>query len=98
MGQGFRSGLSKRQMEALWVLQEECAEVIQAAAKVLRHGYESVYPENGPTNRTKLEQELGDLQAAVARTLDLDPNKIGLAALKKELTADKWLYYQESHA
>lgn len=48
--------------EILNILLEECAEVIQAISKILRFGFESTHP-NDPTytNRTHLQEELGDL-------------------------------------
>ena len=53
--------------ERLHLLIEECGEVIQAATKVLRHGYESHHPDDprGPSNRQRLERELGDLMFAI---------------------------------
>lgn len=57
--------LSEAEAERLAVLAEECAEVAQAAMKILRHGYESVDPtippQNQETNRTALERELADV-------------------------------------
>lgn len=49
--------------EALVILQEECAEVIQEASKCLRFGIDDVY--DGKSNRNKLERELGDLLAMI---------------------------------
>jgi NTP pyrophosphatase (non-canonical NTP hydrolase) len=49
--------------EALRILQEECAEVIQAVSKIFRFGDETEYPEGGPTNLMRLEEEIGDLEA-----------------------------------
>ena len=48
---------SERLMETLGILQEECAEVIQAVSKYRRFG------EN---NRLDLEQEIGDVLCLVA--------------------------------
>jgi NTP pyrophosphatase (non-canonical NTP hydrolase) len=58
--------LSPAEAERLALLSEECGEVIQAIGKILRHGYESAFPENGPTNRCRLEAELGDVLAAIS--------------------------------
>lgn len=43
--------------EVLQILQEECAEVIRAASKVIRFGEDE--------NLAHLEEELGDLQAMI---------------------------------
>ena len=55
------NGLSPAEAERLALLVEECGEVIQAASKILRHGYESCHPVSGVNNRAALERELGDL-------------------------------------
>lgn len=54
--------------EILDILQEECAEVIQAASKCKRFGPDQTYnidPKDETTNMKKLEKELGDVQAMV---------------------------------
>ena len=45
--------------ELLTILQEECAEVSQAAAKCIRFGMDSTYLKK--TNHERLEEEIGDL-------------------------------------
>jgi NTP pyrophosphatase (non-canonical NTP hydrolase) len=47
--------------EALRILQEECAEVIQAISKIFRFGEDSRWPEDNITNLEQLEMELGDI-------------------------------------
>jgi NTP pyrophosphatase (non-canonical NTP hydrolase) len=47
--------------EILDILQEECAEVIQAISKVRRFGMENVYLKGAGTQREQLVQELGDV-------------------------------------
>ncbi len=66
--------LSAAEDERLAILSEECAEVIHAIAKIQRHGYESTNPDElrGPTNRQMLENELGDLTAAIRRVMSAD--------------------------
>jgi len=58
--------LNAAQIERLHRLIEECAEVIHAATKTLRHGYESYNPFDDPkeTNRQYLERESGNLLVA----------------------------------
>jgi NTP pyrophosphatase (non-canonical NTP hydrolase) len=57
--------ISVQDIEAMLILQEECAEVTQAVSKVFRFGFDECYPVGGPDNRAKLEEELGDLLAMI---------------------------------
>lgn len=66
------------QHEILQLLQEECAEVIQAASKIVRFGEEK--------NTSQLEVELGDLQAIIQLLHEFDMvsySAIDEAATKK---------------
>ena len=58
--------LNKDQAAILQILQEECAEVIQATSKVFRFGLFDTHP-NTPskTNTNHLEEELGDMLAMI---------------------------------
>lgn len=56
--------MSMVQSEILEILQEECAEVIQAASKVKRFGWDNSFGDN-PTNRIHLCEEIGDLEAMI---------------------------------
>ena len=47
--------------EILDILQEECAEVIQAISKCRRFGMENTYSKGTGTQREHLVQELGDV-------------------------------------
>lgn len=47
------------------LLQEECAEVIQAISKIKRFGWDNTHPTGGIDNRAKLNQELGHVLAMV---------------------------------
>jgi NTP pyrophosphatase (non-canonical NTP hydrolase) len=51
--------------EITGILQEECAEVIQAVSKVNRFGLDNFKPGKPKTNRQHLEEELGDLVAMI---------------------------------
>ena len=55
--------MNKQRQEALVILQEECAEVIQAVSKCIRFGLDDSY--SGVPNRKRLENEIGDLLALV---------------------------------
>lgn len=54
------------------ILQEECAEVIQAVSKIRRFGIDNVKPGKPKTNREHLEEELGDLYAMIDILQELD--------------------------
>lgn len=62
--------LTPAETERLALLMEECAEVQHVIGKILRHGYNSVNPNdlrpNPDNNRALLERELGDLTAAIS--------------------------------
>ena len=75
---------------------EECGEVVQIAAKILRHGYESCHPNGGPTNRVSLERELGDVTAAVlllAQYEDVQPNYIDEYSRHKQSSGGRYLHH-----
>lgn len=54
--------------EVMSVLQEECAEVIQAVSKINRFGLESSW--EGITNKQSLITEIGDVIALIKVLLD----------------------------
>ena len=56
--------LTQAESERLFLLTEECAEVIQEVQKILRHGYENHFP-GGLKNRARLQMELSDLMFAL---------------------------------
>jgi NTP pyrophosphatase (non-canonical NTP hydrolase) len=51
--------------EVMDILQEECAEVIQAVSKISRFGLDNFKPGKPKTNRQHLEEELGDMLAMI---------------------------------
>jgi NTP pyrophosphatase (non-canonical NTP hydrolase) len=51
--------------EVMDILQEECAEVIQAVSKIRRFGIDGVKPGTEYSNREHLEEELGDVLAMI---------------------------------
>jgi NTP pyrophosphatase (non-canonical NTP hydrolase) len=57
--------MNEKQREALLILQEECAEVTQAISKVFRFGFDAQWPADGPNNKERLEEEIGDLLAMI---------------------------------
>ena len=65
---GFTNGLNAGQEERLTVLAEECAEVIKAITKTLRHGLQSRNPDvrDSPTNQEALRKEIDDVRVAIS--------------------------------
>ena len=62
----FASEDDKDNNAILQILQEECAEVIQATSKVFRFGYRSSHPDTPhKSNTDHLEEELGDVLAMI---------------------------------
>ena len=57
--------MNTKEKEVMDILQEECAEVIQAVSKCSRFGIDNYKPGKPLTNREHLEEELGDLLAMV---------------------------------
>jgi len=80
--------------ETLIILQEECAEVIQATSKIFRFGFESCYPtEDSPTTKECLTMELGQLLCMVALLVDqkvVDETDMLLAMEAKKIKLEKW--------
>ena len=60
--------MTEQERELLLILQEECAEVIQAVSKIFRFGIDTEW--NGETNRQHLEEELGDLKCMLHLTCE----------------------------
>ena len=94
-------GIDER--ERLYLLMEECGEVVQMCSKVLRYGYEEVYPGDPAArdNRLRLTEEVGDLTAAVKRMCDakdMDANEVVEQAKDKERTVGRWTKYQPDSA
>jgi NTP pyrophosphatase (non-canonical NTP hydrolase) len=79
--------------EIAGILQEECAEVIQAVSKVNRFGLDNFKPGNLKTNRQHLEEELGDLVAMInlmCETKLVDERSIEAAAHAKLEKLKQW--------
>ena len=79
--------------EVMDILQEECAEVIQAISKISRFGLDNLKPGKPKTNREHLEEELGDLYAMIEILQELDVvswTNIELAAEAKREKLKKW--------
>ena len=57
--------MNEQNNEVMDILQEECAEVIQAVSKIRRFGMDNSKHETEQTNRQHLEEELGDMLAMI---------------------------------
>ena len=57
--------MDEQNNEVMDILQEECAEVIQAVSKISRFGIDNYKPGKPKTNREHLEEELGDMLAMI---------------------------------
>jgi NTP pyrophosphatase (non-canonical NTP hydrolase) len=71
--------------EALVILQEECAEVIQATSKCFRFGLDNAH-KSGVTQRANLEIEIGDMLALVDILIEqgvVDIDNIATAKINK---------------
>ena len=92
--------IANKTQEALIILQEECAEVIQAVSKCYRFGLDNSH-KSGLTQRANLELEVGDMLALVDILVDqgvIDLNNLQTAKLNKVEKLKKWssLYETES--
>jgi NTP pyrophosphatase (non-canonical NTP hydrolase) len=82
------NGLTNAQTERLAILSEECGEVVQRVAKILRFGYDSTHPVKSPHgNKEQLENELGDLANIIDMMLEAG-----------DIDEDRMLFYQEEKA
>lgn len=76
--------LSEAEAERLAMLIEEAGEVITAATKILRHGYERRHPLAGAhhSNREDLEREIGDFVGIYYHLID-----------QRDLNGDRIIYH-----
>lgn len=79
--------VTSREDEILSLLQEECAEVIQAVSKIRRFGWDSYYPgQPEKINRLLLEEEIGDVREIMQIMVDFgltDPFTVATRMDKK---------------
>jgi NTP pyrophosphatase (non-canonical NTP hydrolase) len=79
--------------EVMNILQEECAEVIQAVSKCRRFGIDGVHLTSGKSNRDNLTEEVGDLLCMIDLLIKfglVDDNAVYLARAAKEEKLKKW--------
>ena len=75
--------------EVMSILQEECAEVIQAVSKINRFGIDNYKPGKPKTNREHLEEELGDLLAMVDLLIETELVSWGNLEMAKRAKIEK---------
>ena len=83
--------IDDQQKEVMSILQEECAEVIQAVSKIFRFGIDMEY--NNRTNRERLTEEVGDLMCMIQllhETGLIDSTNSITAAENKREKLKKW--------
>ena len=85
--------MKKNCREVLEILQEECAEVIQAVSKCFRFGIYTVSPITNESNKDHLTEELGDLIAMINLCVEfgiVDSKQIMEASAAKIDKLKKW--------
>jgi NTP pyrophosphatase (non-canonical NTP hydrolase) len=73
--------------ELLTILQEECAEVIQAVSKCRRFGIDNSYSKGAGSQRENLTTEIGDLQCMIDLCIErgiVEKSAVDLAILNKQ--------------
>lgn len=79
--------------EALGILQEECAEVIQEVSKIRRFGLDTIHYKTGVKHSTMLEIEVGDVLALVDILVEqgiLDRDGLEVAIENKKRKLEQW--------
>lgn len=65
MKESTENTMNEENNEVMDILQEECAEVVQAVSKIRRFGIDNAKPGTEYSNREHLEEEIGDLLAMI---------------------------------
>jgi NTP pyrophosphatase (non-canonical NTP hydrolase) len=92
--------LNNTSNEVMDILQEECAEVIQAVSKIRRFGADNCKHGIGQTNREHLEEEMGDMLAMIDIMMEMGVisySNLEIAKLAKIEKLKKWskIYEQD---
>ena len=93
--------MNEKNREALVILQEECAEVIQEVSKCFRFGTDSVHYKTGLSHKAMLEMEIGDMLAMVDILVEqglVSRSGLELSAENKKIKLRQWskLYETEN--
>ena len=73
--------------ELFTILQEECAEVVQAVSKCRRFGIDNTYIKGTGSQRENLTKEIGDLQCMINLCIEhgiVEKSAVDLAILNKQ--------------
>jgi NTP pyrophosphatase (non-canonical NTP hydrolase) len=81
--------MNAKEKEVMDILQEECAEVIQAVSKISRFGADNFKPGKPKTNREHLEEELGDMLAMIDIMLELRVISLDNLEIAKKAKVEK---------
>jgi NTP pyrophosphatase (non-canonical NTP hydrolase) len=81
--------MNAKEKEVMDILQEECAEVIQAVSKISRFGADNFKPGKPKTNREHLEEELGDMLAMIDIMLELSVISLDNLEIAKKAKVEK---------
>lgn len=89
--------LTPAEAERLAYLCEELGEAQQAIGKILRHGYESVNPDNraAGSNRVQLAKELVDVAGAIARMSKAGDVGPGVLSEASPIKGAKYMHHQD---
>ena len=92
--------MDSKTKEVMDILQEECAEVIQAVSKISRFGIDNYKPGKPKTNREHLEEEIGDMMAMIDIMLEqgiVRADQLEEAKQNKKYKLKKWsnIYEQD---
>lgn len=85
--------MNKQKSEVMDILQEECAEVIQAVSKIKRFGLDTTRISDGVSNLSHLEVEIGDVMAMIEILIEfnvVDESTIRQAISAKKEKLKKW--------
>ena len=85
--------MNSKTEEALGILQEECAEVIQEVSKIRRFGLDTLHYKSGVKHSAMLEMEVGDVLALVDILVEqgiLNRDGLAVAAENKKLKLKQW--------
>ncbi len=92
MPNGRPAGAYER--ELLVILMEECAEITQVAAKMLRFGVDNIAPRGDTSNHNLLAGEIGDLKAVIELMIGcglIDERMIADGQARKQKRLDRYL-------
>ena len=81
--------MNAKEKEVMDILQEECAEVIQAVSKINRFGADNIKPGKPKTNREHLEEELGDMLAMIDIMMELSVISLDNLEIAKKAKIEK---------